>query len=536
MENKGLREDIELSNLPDDPRTFYDTLMLLHQPYDYKSFLYDKDLRQSNLQELLDLNPLFDVEKYGGVVCIYEDCVIKSRGELEKQLNDLIAILRNYTKSDSIEIPVNYLLLLSSSCHVFGLKIQNGALSFKLFDINQFPSFEIPHSRLIFEISIPLILEKATNNSILELLHFFRAFIEDSYIGLNMAIVTLRANPHLADVAARLNEYKCTNPVKEEYAQRKTKYGTTLAYLAANFGHHDVLESLGTFKNADFYSLSPRGGSPLQAACINGHVKAVITLLKYVDPRTCKLDRSLLSDAQNLDVVEVILKDGRDDINHAGSQFAAPLLSAADEGNLPKMKLLLQYGADVSVQYQGCNALSLAVENNCAEMIHLLAKYKMKLDSKIDGEHSAIAISIKYGKLAAFKALFESGAECIFYKSSTAEQNVAHYASYFGRIEIIRYLIEKNFDMTAMVPALHKTALTFAIEEKEWAIAARILMSLDTMTVITDHDKALIQDNLNNIYQAYSEERKYLPKELPLNVMHLTILMPAYTQKFTFTN
>ncbi|WP_337442136.1 ankyrin repeat domain-containing protein [Legionella maceachernii] len=141
-------------------------------------------------------------------------------------------------------------------------------------------------------------------------------------------------------------------------------------------------------------------------------------------------------------------------------------------------------------------------------------------------------MSIKEGKFNAFKALFENGAKCVFYRGSTAEQTVFHYAAYFGRIEIIRYLITQKFNITAIVPALQKTGLTFALEEKKWPTAARILMSQDTMESIAAKDKLLIQDNLDNIYQAYAEERNHLPKELPLNVMHLLILTPACTHRY----
>ena len=157
--------------------------------------------------------------------------------------------------------------------------------------------------------------------------------------------------------------------------------GTLLTPLhnAACFGHNKLIDILLQHR-ANPHAEDDEGWTPLHHACQNGYIDCVQTLcMAGVDITAVDVDGSApihyAADGNHSNIVMALVDRGCD-MNMVDSEYSrTPLMSAARQGGVETVKVLLNKGADPDIlDVNGETALSRAIKAEDSPTVELLAQ------------------------------------------------------------------------------------------------------------------------------------------------------------------
>lgn len=554
-----------LENLPDDPRAFFDSIVLAQNPrlMEYQPFLLTRTKNQGDIAGLFTAIPK-EEKSQASIVEIYQDARIHTKLELEDYLSKLAAIVRTIENETSEKN--DYVFSLASSSHYIAITPSMHANEWEMFELNQLPDFAISK-----DIGAEVRLALLTAESHRSYMDLIVDYTQEQYTAYSIKIFTLGSNPHREKASLQLKEFRDSpvNRLSIDTANRRTRHGVSLLGIASFCGIANILEQLAPLKinlnepfwlgrtalawaarndcaegvqalltqGADPFIADDYGYTPLINASISGYPQCVRLLIKAYQ----KLKPAL--------------------INAEDKMHGTALFRATFRNHIYVVKLLLDNGACPSIAYKDkTTPLMIAASLGYTTIVELIAqKFKRinrvnSLNTRCAANYSAAIYAAKSGHAKAIKILNKYGAdlytslnemllfaieneyisvietlhhECklpidtIRTRSTQEEWPSSLAAVNAGKVKVIRCFAELGFDFTAIEPRTGLSAITFAIKTKNWAITARMLMSIDKP--LCHYDCHLIEANKDEILLAHANEKKFAPKEKENNYIKTLI-------------
>jgi len=152
--------------------------------------------------------------------------------------------------------------------------------------------------------------------------------------------------------------------------------GLTPLHIAAHGGHSDIIKHL-IDAGADVTAKIPTGSTPLYLAARNGFAGCVKVILERSLHLRKVPDSVLCAAASNghVEVVRVLLEDGRCNIDARTDDGSTALWIAALQGHNDVVQKLVQHGADVNAcTHDGRSALYAAAYRGHAKVVETLLK------------------------------------------------------------------------------------------------------------------------------------------------------------------
>lgn len=115
-------------------------------------------------------------------------------------------------------------------------------------------------------------------------------------------------------------------------------------------------------------------------------------------------------------------------------------------------RLLLKAGATMNVNPQNWDHSSLhehVIENGCADVISVFHEWKFDIDVKDHDGETPLLNSIYAGDTSVVERLIELGAD-VNKANDSSKDSALHFAAHFDRSEILRMLLDKEADYTAL--------------------------------------------------------------------------------------
>ena len=202
---------------------------------------------------------------------------------------------------------------------------------------------------------------------------------------------------------------------------RDRRSGDTPLYTACNLGFLDIVHEL-VDAGASLHRVNSAGFAPLHVACMNGRT----------------------------DVVNLLLSRGADPNGETELCRRRPLHIAVRGGYRPIVSLLLKHGADVTKRdLEGNTLLHLACLTKQAEMLGSLVTESQLSDEELKRavnlgkpitEWTALHVAAQVGLGPAVQILVGAGANVKV--KSNLSQYPLHVAAQFGRVEVVRTLLQ----------------------------------------------------------------------------------------------
>ncbi|RLU18410.1 hypothetical protein DMN91_008767 [Ooceraea biroi] len=185
--------------------------------------------------------------------------------------------------------------------------------------------------------------------------------------------------------------------------------------LAVSLGYKDIVEILLKYaahvdvKNSENFT-------PLHLAAIKGHKEIVNILI------TRKID-----------------------INARNIKGMTPLNLAAYNGHKDVVEILIARGANVSIQSNGgATPLHAAAVNGHSNVVKVLLSSTLNINIKDNKNRTSLELAVAYGHLEVVKTLLQY--ETIDMKGNGI-WTILHIASHKSNLEMVRYLVDKGFDI-----------------------------------------------------------------------------------------
>lgn len=158
------------------------------------------------------------------------------------------------------------------------------------------------------------------------------------------------------------------------------KEGLAPIHYAARYDHEEIVQLLieGGADLDIFSGCESKFTTPLQiAARFNSPATARLLVLNGVDvAKQSSYGQQALHYAArrgNLKVVQVLLREGKAEVNAKDNENSTPLHAASQEGKLDVVEILLQYGADPSLSdNDGYTAVHLAAKDGYDDVLEKL--------------------------------------------------------------------------------------------------------------------------------------------------------------------
>lgn len=232
----------------------------------------------------------------------------------------------------------------------------------------------------------------------------------------------------------------------------------TAIHVAALNGHASIISELIKF-GADKNNKTDNGSTALLLACNGGHDEAVEILLAKkasVYDAGCSAKPSPVAAAVQKGFVS-IMKLFIDALGMDLIQKKEPkalLHIAAATGQLEMVKLLVQNGADASIQAgeKGLNALHEASLIGNVEIVKFLLTTGLGIDSRAPNGETSLHLASKTGQLEVCQCLIELGADVNAMR--TAGHGSIHFAAARGDIPLARLLLQNGADLEASAEAV----------------------------------------------------------------------------------
>ncbi|KAK2875038.1 hypothetical protein FQN49_001836 [Arthroderma sp. PD_2] len=172
------------------------------------------------------------------------------------------------------------------------------------------------------------------------------------------------------------------------------------------------------------------------------------------------------------DTASFLLTETKVDPNAVAGRFGTALQAASVNGSLPVVELLIDYGADVTLEGgKYGSALNAAAAFMNEQIISHLITNGAKLDSQNTEGQTAVHFLATNGNIALLAHLQHAGADM-----GMADKNGVtplHLASR-GSIEVVKFLIENGADIAA-ITSKGETPLYYACERNNLEIAKLLL-------------------------------------------------------------
>jgi ankyrin repeat protein len=176
-------------------------------------------------------------------------------------------------------------------------------------------------------------------------------------------------------------------------------------------------------------------------------------------------------------------------VNQPTEQGTTPLIMAASETDVDTVRILLENGADPTLNNSYGNALDCAAHSGLSENIRLLLDYCSKLSAT-----DACECTLVRDQVDALKTLIARGAE-LGEKGSDDQASFLYLAISSGARNIVGWLIrERDFNVEACVEDSKYTPLMYAAAMRD-AEMVRVLLALnaDEEAITDDSDRAFLR-------------------------------------------
>ncbi|KAK4656421.1 hypothetical protein QC762_310870 [Podospora pseudocomata] len=229
-----------------------------------------------------------------------------------------------------------------------------------------------------------------------------------------------------------------------------TRSGKSCVYLAAEFGHLNILEFMIWYK-VDLNLAIPRvRWYPIHIAAFKGHTEVVDLLLKRAaEPDACTVDGRtplwLAAHQGHYEIVKLLL-DAKTPIDiEAKCQDRRPLHQAAQNGHSQIVLALLE---PRTFWIQGLTPLCLASANGHQEVVRSLLEQGAKLDTKRDDGKTQLFTASDRGHFGVVKLLLQHGASPQTNCGPHGATSL-HIASQRGHQEVVKILLEHGAGVDA---------------------------------------------------------------------------------------
>lgn len=263
-------------------------------------------------------------------------------------------------------------------------------------------------------------------------------FLDKSLLGFETTVYALlsldetNAQSERVQIQTLSDQMRQSVPVTLTSAKAVDEYGMTLGYLAAEFGHLNVLEDIAKLQQTDsainFNQILTNKKSLLHIACENGFARIVLFLLK-----------------QNVDIT---VKD---------IDGFTPVHSCVIAGQDNILEILLKAGANIeAATAAGDSLLHLAIHAKNFDTFCLLVKRGAKLDvannSGVNLAHSAIIMN----QIEMLKIILDKVNPQILFQEDADGFSPIAYAVRKGNVEILQFLSTRlsNFEFIVHDPKL----------------------------------------------------------------------------------
>jgi ankyrin repeat protein len=256
--------------------------------------------------------------------------------------------------------------------------------------------------------------------------------------------------------------------------------------LAVDIGDKDiVIELLKKFKTIVASSdLNSVLGLLLFHAVRHGHTNMVKILCdelngdeaNYINPTPEWCALSYLANIGNTEMLEILCSKKGVDPNKTSGNVDTPLLSAIFEQRLSSAEILLRHGADPNLgrspATMSSKPIGIACQNGDLEMVKLLVKYRVKVDTPRANTLSPLDIAAQYGHHEIVKLLLQQGA-----KPDTPhvdDETALIQASQYGHTNVAEVLLDAGADHSIQNKRGH-TALHIASKYGNLAVVELLL-------------------------------------------------------------
>lgn len=292
----------------------------------------------------------------------------------------------------------------------------------------------------------------------------------------------------------------------------KDSTGRTPLHWASRGVHFEVMEFL-VAKGADVNSTDNNGISPLASVASRNHIAAAKLLLEHGAKTELAEypDRSPVFYAltpQSKGILELMIKRGAS-LEFRNTYQRTPLIYACREGgSLEIVKLLVDNGADINARDKfGDTPLNLAAWRGFEDIVNYLLGKNAEFSAA--GEEGPLLLSYAADKRLweLYQALIRKGGEeflrnfdkkpvlhwaaaggsvkisedLINRKMPVEAKDVfgwtpLHYASFFGRTDVVKLLLDKDCNMNARTP-LGESAMDLARAEEKKEITSLLILN-----------------------------------------------------------
>ncbi|XP_027043650.1 ankyrin-3-like [Pocillopora damicornis] len=260
------------------------------------------------------------------------------------------------------------------------------------------------------------------------------------------------------------------------------KDGLAPIHYAARYDHEEIVQLLieGGADLDIFSGSESKFTTPLQiAARFNSPATARLLVLNGVDvAKQSSYGQQALHYAArrgNLKVVQVLLREGKAEVNAKDNENSTPLHAASQEGKLDVVEILLQYGADPSLSdNDGYTAVHLAAKDGYDDVLEkLLSTAKTcgvscpAILNKMDNDaNSCLHLAVRHGHIKSAEVCIKYGADTCAVQDDLSSP--LHVACVNGYYEIAKLLLLNGAnihdeDAEGMTPIL-RASLTGNVE------------------------------------------------------------------------
>lgn len=260
--------------------------------------------------------------------------------------------------------------------------------------------------------------------------------------------------------------------------------GATALHYAAQNGELEMVKLLVEELGAKVDVKTKEGATPLYFACVNGFLEVVNVLLKHKADPNSKLENGITPlyvacEHGHLEIITHLMKEGGD-INARVQGGSSPIHIAASYGFTDIVKLLFNNGGDKTMEEHSPNNLlcAAAEKGQIGMMKEALKEMGAKVDARRKDGMTPLFLACYGGHTACVKLLLENGASVrgetpvseslssllssltpsdYIQKGREAGVGLAfaanftplHVASFAGKTEVVKLLLEKGADLEA---------------------------------------------------------------------------------------
>jgi len=153
---------------------------------------------------------------------------------------------------------------------------------------------------------------------------------------------------------------------------------------------------------------------------------------------------------------------------------ASPLIEAAHQDDLAKVKTLLESGASATKPNRyGVTPLSLACQNGNAPMVKLLLESGADPNAALSGKETPLHTACRTGVLSCVRSLVRAGAK--IEAREHRQQTPVMWAAAEGHTDVINYLNRVGADLTTQLPSGF-SPLLFAVRQGHSNTAKALIM------------------------------------------------------------